>query len=88
MERFQKHAKVYMVRKAAAVILNHMAVPTAIMLVGNRNPKMTAIITAMVIPTRATNTDDLLIFFEGSIYIKSQGCSLYVELGGKGRHSC
>jgi len=63
VERFQKQAKVYMVRKAAAVILNHMAVPTAIMLVGNRNHKMTAIITAMVIPTRATNTDDLLIFF-------------------------
>ena len=32
--RFQKQAKMYMERKAAAVIENHMAVPTAIILAG------------------------------------------------------
>ncbi|KAF5052939.1 hypothetical protein DSECCO2_403680 [anaerobic digester metagenome] len=46
-----------MERKAAAVMENHMEVPTAIMLAGRMNPIITAMIMAMAIPSLAIITD-------------------------------
>ena len=56
--RFQKRAATYIDKKAAAVIPNHMDVPTAMMLVGSMNPRITAITTATRIPTRAIRTEE------------------------------
>ena len=46
---FPERANTYMERNAAAVMENHMEVPTAIMLVGKMNPIITAMIMAMAI---------------------------------------
>ena len=57
VQPFQKRANTYMERNAAAVMENHMDVPTAIMLVGSMNPMITAMIIAMAIPNLATITE-------------------------------
>jgi len=55
---FQNSAAAYIERKAAAVIPNHIDVPTATILPGKINPSITAIMTAMTIPPLATITED------------------------------
>lgn len=61
---FQYIAAVYIERNAAAVIPNHIDVPTATILPGRINPRITAIITAIRIPMRATFTEDPLFLLD------------------------
>lgn len=66
---FQYIAAVYIERNAAAVIPNHIDVPTATMLPGRINPRITAIITAIRIPIRATFTEDPFFLLDIVSYI-------------------
>lgn len=62
VQPFQKRANAYMERKAAAVMENHIDVPTAMMFGGRMKPIITAVIMAMAIPSLAIYTDAPPVF--------------------------
>lgn len=57
VQPFQNSANTYMDRNAAAVMENHMDVPTAMMFGGRMNPMITAMIIAIAIPSLAIYTE-------------------------------